>query len=59
MVRSSVNQAQVGESANANPEDFEAGVRQDQQDTLDTLNGIRGRIKQTTGAIQDTVPGGK
>ena len=53
------DQAQVGEPANANPEDFEAGVRQDQQNTLGTLNGIRGRIKQTTGAIQDTVPGGK
>ena len=53
------DQAQVGEPANANSEDFEAGVRQDQQNTLGTLNGIRERIKQTTGAIQDTVPGGK
>ena len=51
-----VDAAQTG---NVNPEDFEAGVRQDQQNTLDTLNGVRGQIKKTTGAIQDAVPGGK
>lgn len=51
--------AQAGQPAITNPEDFEAGVRQDQQNTLDTLNGIRGRIKSTTGTIQDSVPGGK
>jgi hypothetical protein len=51
--------AQAGQPSNVNPEDFEAGVRQDQQNTLDTLNGVRGKIKKTTGAIQDAVPGGK
>lgn len=51
--------AQAGQPAITNPEDFEAGVRQDQQNTLDTLNGIRGRVKSTTGTIQDSVPGGK
>ncbi|MDA0808391.1 MAG: hypothetical protein O2945_12050 [Planctomycetota bacterium] len=50
---------QDGQPSNAAPEDFEAGVRQDQQNTLDTLNGVRGQIKKTTGAIQDSVPGGK
>lgn len=49
----------TAQSANVDPEDFEAGVRQDQQNTLDTVNGIRGRIKGATGAIQDSVPGGK
>jgi hypothetical protein len=34
-------------------------VRQDQQNTLDTIGGIRGRVKSTTGAALDTVPGGK
>lgn len=51
--------AQAGQPSNVNPEDFEAGVRQDQQNTLDTLNGVRSKIKKTTGAIQDAVPGGK
>ena len=50
---------QEGLPPNAAPEDFEAGVRQDQQNTLDTLNGVRGQIKKTTGALQDAVPGGK
>jgi hypothetical protein len=54
-----VDPAQAGQPSNVNPEDFEAGVRQDQQNTLDTLNGVRSRIKSTTGAIQDAVPGGK
>lgn len=54
-----VDPAQAGQPSNVNPEDFEAGVRQDQQNTLDTLNGVRGQIKKTTGAIQDAVPGGK
>lgn len=49
----------TAQSGNVAPEDFEAGVRQDQQNTLDTLNGVRGQIKSTTGAIQDAVPGGK
>lgn len=51
--------AQAGLPPAGNPEDFEAGVRQDQQNTLDTIGGIRGRIKSTTGSIQDAVPGGK
>lgn len=51
--------AQAGQPSNANSEDFEAGVRQDQQNTLDTLNGVRSQIKKTTGALQDSVPGGK
>jgi hypothetical protein len=51
--------ADTAQAGNVNPEDFEAGVRQDQQNTLDTLNGVRGQIKSTTGAIQDAVPGGK
>ena len=50
---------QDGLPSSAAPEDFEAGVRQDQQNTLDTLNGVRGQIKKTTGALQDAVPGGK
>ena len=54
-----VDRAQAGQPASTNPEDFEAGVRQDQQNTLDTLNGIRGQIKSTTGKIQDSVPGGR
>ncbi|MGZ0174627.1 MAG: hypothetical protein ACKVHE_34425 [Planctomycetales bacterium] len=54
-----VDPAQAGQPSNVNPEDFEAGVRQDQQNTLDTLNGVRGQIKKTTGALQDAVPGGK
>jgi hypothetical protein len=53
------DQAQAGQPPSSNPEDFEAGVRQDQQNTLDTLNGVRGQIKKTTGALQDAVPGGK
>jgi hypothetical protein len=51
--------ADTAQSGNVNPEDFEAGVRQDQQNTLGTLNGVTDRIKKTTGAIQDAVPGGK
>lgn len=54
-----IDPAQAGQTAITNPEDFEAGVRQDQQNTLDTLNGIRGQIKSTTGSIQDSVPGGR
>ena len=54
-----IDAAQAGQSGSVNPEDFEAGVRQDQQNTLDTISGIRGQIKSTTGAIQDSVPGGK
>jgi hypothetical protein len=54
-----IDAAQAGQPTNVNPEDFEAGVRQDQQNTLDTIGGIRGQIKSTTGAIQDSVPGGK
>jgi hypothetical protein len=53
------DQAQTGQPPSSSPEDFEAGVRQDQQNTLDTLNGVRGQIKKTTGALQDAVPGGK
>ena len=51
--------AQAGLPPTGDPENFEAGVRQDQQNTLDTLNGVTDRIKKTTGAIQDAVPGGK
>lgn len=54
-----VDPAQAGLPPATNPEDFEAGVRQDQQNTLDTINGIRGQVKTTTGKIQDSVPGGK
>jgi hypothetical protein len=50
---------QDGQPSTAAPEAFEAGVRQDQQNTLETLNGVRGQIKKTTGALQDAVPGGK
>ncbi len=50
---------QAGLPPAGNPEDFEAGVRQDQQNTLDTLNGVSDRVKKTTGAALDTVPGGK
>jgi len=53
-----IDPAQAGQPSNTGP-DFEGDVRQDQQNTLGTLNGIRGRIKSTTGAIQDSVPGGK
>jgi hypothetical protein len=51
--------AQAGLPPAGDPENFEAGVRQDQQNTLDTIGGIRSRIKSTTGSIQDAVPGGK
>jgi hypothetical protein len=51
--------AQAGLPPAGDPENFEAGVRQDQQNTLDTIGGIRGRVKSTTGAALDTVPGGK
>ncbi|MBI1313005.1 hypothetical protein GC176_17080 [bacterium] len=34
-------------------------VKAEQNQVLDQLGGIRGRIKSTTGQIQDAVPGGK
>lgn len=41
------------------PEDFERAVMDERKETLNTLDGIRGQIKSTTGSIQNAVPGGK
>ena len=49
----------MAQSTNSNTEDFEAAVNAEKQDTLGELDAIRGRIKSTTGSIQNTVPGGK
>jgi DNA-directed RNA polymerase subunit RPC12/RpoP len=56
---SSPADSDMAQSTNRNPEDFETAVNEEKQDTLGELDAIRGRIKSTTGNIQDAVPGGK
>ncbi|MDA1164287.1 MAG: hypothetical protein O3B13_14420 [Planctomycetota bacterium] len=56
---SSPADSDMAQSTNSNTEDFEAAVNAEKQDTLGELDAIRGRIKSTTGSIQNTVPGGK